>query len=145
MIRPAVCALALGLAACGVRFEETERIEARLSSPPALVAVINTRAVRVIDGDTFSLGGERVRLSNIDAPELGRGARCRAEAQLAQDARRYLRRRFADAGRAEITRSGRDRFRRTLATVRIDGRDVGDDMVSAGLARRWEGQREQWC
>ena len=35
--------------------------------------------VRVIDGDTFALGRERIRILGIDAPETANRARCEAE------------------------------------------------------------------
>lgn len=40
---------------------------------------------------------------------------------------------------------GADRHDRTLATVAIGGRDVGDILISEGLARRWPDGVEWWC
>ncbi|WP_210200312.1 thermonuclease family protein [Devosia sp. I507] len=34
---------------------------------------------------------------------------------------------------------------RTLATIRIAGRDVGDFLIEEGLARRWPDGEEFWC
>ena len=34
---------------------------------------------------------------------------------------------------------------RTLATIRIGGRDVGDILIEEGLARRWPDGHEFWC
>ncbi len=108
--------------------------------------MIEPAMIRVIDGDTFRIaGGERVRILNIDAPELGNRASCAAEALLAQEARRYLTRRIQRARRVDLTRAGHDRFRRTLARVRIDGSDVGEDLVRNQLAQPWRGHRAEWC
>ena len=43
--------------------------------------------------------------------------------------------------------SGRlkDRYSRTLATIKVDGRDVGKIMIAEGLARPWTGKRRPWC
>ena len=34
---------------------------------------------------------------------------------------------------------------RTLATIRISGRDVGDILIEERLARRWPDGYEFWC
>lgn len=34
---------------------------------------------------------------------------------------------------------------RTLATIRIKGRDVGDILIEEQLARRWPDGDEFWC
>lgn len=101
--------------------------------------------VRVIDGDTLEVAGERVRLVNIDAPEIN--GKCTAEIERAQAAKRFLADAVAAAGGAvELERVPRkDRYGRTLAFVRVNGRDVGEQLIAAGLARPWRGKRERWC
>lgn len=94
-----------------------------------------------IDGDTLRCGDERIRLLGIDAPELPghcrRGRNCapgdprRAKEQLAKAIR----------GRAQIERVGFDRYGRTLATVRVNGRDLSCGQLATGNAiyvRRWD-------
>lgn len=39
----------------------------------------------------------------------------------------------------------RNRYGRLLATIRVDGRDVGEVLVAEGLARPWGGRRASWC
>ena len=108
--------------------------------------VIRPNEIRVTDGDTFRIaGGERVRILNIDAPEMGSRARCASEALLAGEARRYLMRRIRHAQRIDLAREGQDRFGRTLARVRIDGQDIGDELVRNRLAQVWRGHRAAWC
>lgn len=101
----------------------------------------------VIDGDTFVLaGGERVRVLNIDTPEMPPKARCAAEAQLAQAAKARLE--DLIGGRAvELRAEGRDRdgYGRLLRRVEVQGQDVGAALVAEGLARPWRGRREPWC
>jgi endonuclease YncB( thermonuclease family) len=103
-------------------------------------------AIRVWDGDSLRLGltsqAEAVRIFNIDAPEID-GA-CAEESELAQRAKTRLSE-ILDASRVEIFRQGADRYGRTLAAVRVDGADVGDQLVREGLARTWAGRREPWC
>ena len=34
---------------------------------------------------------------------------------------------------------------RTLVTIRIGGRDIGDILIAEGLARSWPNGAEWWC
>jgi micrococcal nuclease len=100
----------------------------------------------VIDGDTFVLGGEKIRIADIDAPETG-GAKCASEAELGGRATRRLRE-LLNAGPFELQgyqSRDRDRYGRRLRVVMRDGRSVGDTLIAEGLARRWNGKRRPWC
>ena len=103
-------------------------------------------AVRVIDGDTFELGGMRVRVADIDTPET-RG-RCAYESELAARATGRMRALLA-AGPFELhpAPGGRDedRYGRKLRIVTRNGLSLGDQLVAEGLARTWSGRREPWC
>ena len=96
----------------------------------------------VHDGDTVWLGGEKLRIADIDTPELN--GRCELERRLALRARNRLVE-LLNAGEFEIVRTGRDRYGRTLATLHRSGRSIGDQLVSERLARTWSGRREPWC
>lgn len=104
--------------------------------------------IRPIDGDTFAIGAETIRIENIDTPEMAPRARCLAEARLAKVAQEELVRVIGqDWGRLpEVTRSGRDRYGRTLARVALsDGTDVGEELIKRGVAETWTGRRADWC
>lgn len=102
--------------------------------------------IRVWDGDSIRLGmgqqSEAVRIFNIDAPEME--GHCIHETDLARQAKIRLAE-ILQGRRVEILRQGTDRYGRTLAAVRVEGRDVGDILVDEGLARTWAGRREPWC
>lgn len=106
-------------------------------------------ALTVTDGDTLRIDGRPHRIANIDAPEL-RHAQCDAERRLAMVAKLRLAELLA-SGRMEVTvgdpATGRtfDRYDRILATITVDGRDVGAILIAEGLARPWEGRRRSWC
>lgn len=102
-------------------------------------------SVRIIDGDTFQAGAEVIRIANIDTPEVGHRADCAEEREMADAATDHARLLFTQAGRIDINRTGTDRYGRTLAHVRLDGRDFGTLMIGADLARVWRGRREDWC
>lgn len=90
--------------------------------------------VRVIDGDTLDLGGERVRLFGIDAPETGQP--CDRQGQVwdcGAFARRVLQELVAQAS-VTCAIEDRDRYGRAVATCRADGRDINAAMVKQGAA-----------
>lgn len=103
----------------------------------------------VIDGDTITFRSERIRIANIDAPEIGH-PQCDAERRLGLAARQRLAA-LLGSGQVDIEKgdpkSGRaqDRYGRTLATVYVEGVDVGSILIEEELARPWRGKREPWC
>ncbi|MCA1782545.1 MAG: thermonuclease family protein [Dermatophilaceae bacterium] len=97
------------------------------------------RVVGVVDGDTLrvSVDGvtERLRIIGIDAPEL-RGGEC-----LAQEAASHMQR-LAQSQSVRIaedsTQADRDVYDRILRHVwLLDGRSVGIEMLTAGLATEY--------
>lgn len=99
----------------------------------------------VVDGDTFYLNGEKVRIAGIDAPET-HPARCDYEARLGTEATRKLHE-LLNSGAVTMSRIDRDRdvYGRLLRNVAVDGDDVGDAMISAGVAREYGSGRKPWC
>lgn len=99
----------------------------------------------VVDGDTFYLNGEKVRILGIDAPET-HPARCGYEAQLGQEATQKLHD-LLNSGAVTMTSGDRDRdvYGRLLRNVAVDGEDVGETMINAGVAREYGSGRQPWC
>ena len=99
----------------------------------------------VVDGDTFWIGGEKVRIAGIDAPET-HPSRCEYEARLGNEATERLHA-LLNGGAVTMTSIDRDRdvYGRLLRNVQVDGADVGEAMVSAGVAREYGGGRRPWC
>lgn len=100
----------------------------------------------VVDGDTFRMGGEKIRIADIDTPET-HPARCDREAELGAAATRRLHA-LLNSGAVSLETAGRDadRYGRKLRLVSVDGRGVGETLVAEGLARRYAGgYREGWC
>lgn len=89
----------------------------------------------IIDDDTLDIRGERLRLFALDAPELGQpwwdeDGRDHDAGRLAKDVLKEL-----VAGRRLSVRVLReDQYRRSIAIVRVDGRDIGRTLVSRGWA-----------
>lgn len=93
------------------------------------------QGVRVIDGDTLAIGGESWRLFGIDAPEMKQ--RCRMNdgqeypcGRAARDALAAL------IGDLEVTceQTDTDRYGRRVGICRAGGKDIGEELVSAGMA-----------
>jgi micrococcal nuclease len=98
----------------------------------------------VHDGDSIRCGGERIRIANIDAPELPGSPRCseerRAKAWCDYEAGYRARdalQAFLKRGPVLIERIGPDKYGRTLARVSVNGEDAGAYLVELGLARLW--------
>src|SRR3546814_3894867 len=94
----------------------------------------------VVDGDTFWIDGEKVRVADIAAPET-HPSRCAEEARLGKAATERLRA-LLDAGPATLVTAARDvdRYGRKLRIVARDGRSLGAVLVREGLAREWGGR-----
>lgn len=99
----------------------------------------------VVDGDTFWIGGEKVRIADIDAPET-HPPRCEEEARLGNAATRRLQQ-LLNGGPISLVVGARntDRYGRRLRMVVRNGRSLGDQLISEGLARPWTGRRRPWC
>ena len=99
----------------------------------------------VVDGDTIRLGGEKIRVADIDAPET-HDFRCAEERDLGTRAARRLQQ-LLNGGAVSLQAIDRDedRYGRKLRVVLVDGRSVGDLLVGEGLARPYEGGRRPWC
>lgn len=99
----------------------------------------------IFDGDTLWLHGENIRLEGFDTPEP-MTAICGGEREKELAARASARLlELLSTNRWSIERNGVDRYGRTLATIRIDGRDVGEWLVRERLARWWPDGEEWWC
>jgi endonuclease YncB( thermonuclease family) len=114
-----------------------------------MIGLLFALALAVIDGDTFDLDGERIRIANIDAPELHH-AKCDAERRLAIVARNRLKA-LLTSGAINVSVGDpidgrtRDRRGRTLATISVNGEDIGQILIAEQLARPWEGGQRSWC
>lgn len=124
----------------GARASNDERVRAEL--------------IYVIDGDTFRAHvegvrspdrlGHRIRVAEIDTPELK--GKCELEKQLAiqaKDAATAL----LKAGRViELTDLRPDKYGRIVASVWIDGQNLGMELFKRGLARKYYvWPRQSWC
>ncbi|MBA3677404.1 MAG: thermonuclease family protein [Sphingosinicella sp.] len=102
-------------------------------------------AASITDGDTFRYHGQKIRIADIDTPEVD--GRCEYESTLAAKATDRMET-LLHAGPFEmLPNSGRDEdvYGRKLRIVTRGGQSLGDQLVAEGLARTWSGRREPWC
>lgn len=98
-----------------------------------------------MDGDTFWLRGVKIRIADIDTPELS-PPRCKGERQRGMAAKQRLLE-ILNSGPILLKSTARDedRFGRKLRVVFRGHRSVGDILIADGLARKWDGSRRSWC
>ena len=115
------------------------------NQPPPGVAV-DRSSIRVIDGDTIDIGEQRYRLVGYDTPETG-FAKCAEEQRRGTQATERLKEMISAASVISMSTVGhRDRYERRLGTLTLDGEDVGETLISEGLARKYDGgARQGWC
>jgi len=106
------------------------------------------RVTCIVDGDTIWYRGEKIRIADIDTPEVSRPG-CAREAELGEAATLRLRALLNEGPfTLEPPESGdrdRDRYDRLLRTVTRDGASLGAVLVDEGLAEKWGGMRLEWC
>lgn len=129
---------------------------------PSQARIASVRASGVIDGDTVRVQGQTFRLVGFDTPETGNRSRCLHESALGDRATYRLRELIGSAASVELTplpcacRPGTQgtsqcNHGRSCGTLRANGRDVGDILISEGLARSYLcgatscPRRGQWC
>lgn len=107
------------------------------------------------DGDTIyvnipDLPGEiaemSVRVRGVDTPEIR--AKCKTEKSLASKARDFARQSLKSAKRVEFCEPEWGRYGgRIVASVRIDGRALDQELINQGFARPYDGKtkRQPWC
>ena len=128
-----------------------------LASPAHAQEFYVYKPVKITDGDTIKLDvskesplvkklGLSVRIKGIDTPEKGSKAKCDKENILGQQATvftTYL------IGNKELFLSQiqNDKYGgRIVATVKVGGVDIAQELLKKGLARVYNGEKKKsWC
>lgn len=116
--------------------------------------VVINKIINVYDGDTFRVDIDEfppivgrniaIRILGIDTPEI-KGS-CRKERELAIKARDFTRKYLNAANIVSLTNLRRDKYFRILANVHIDGKNLGDALLTQKLAVVYSGKSKfNWC
>lgn len=107
---------------------------------------IRAADIRVIDGDTIEWQGTNYRLLGFDTPETLQ-ADCESERAMGDAASSMLHSLILGADHIKIqVQSGTDKYGRGIARLLVGGEDVGERLISQGLARPYDGgKRQPWC
>ena len=99
----------------------------------------------VVDGDTLWVEGTKIRLADINTPEISRPD-CAEERALGERATTRLVA-LLNRGPFVLEREGpdEDRYGRKLSVALRDGESLGETLVAEGLAEEWTGPRRNWC
>jgi endonuclease YncB( thermonuclease family) len=107
----------------------------------------SSRVTCVVDGDTIWYEREKIRIADIDTPEVFSPA-CPSERAAGERATRRLQE-LLNAGSFSLETApgaaSRDRYGRALRIVTRGGESLGQLLVREGLAERWGGARRDWC
>jgi endonuclease YncB( thermonuclease family) len=97
----------------------------------------------VADGATIRVHGEQVTIAGIAVPQIA-DAKCPEERTRGIDAAVRLAG-LLNAGQITIGRAYHDDWGREVRKVKVDGDDVGNAMIDAGVAREYDGSKPDWC
>jgi len=115
----------------------------------------NAIYIRNYDGDTITFNlpklhpiiGEKIsiRVNGIDTPEI-RG-KCEKEKYDAKQAKEMVADILKDAEQIVLRNMERGKYFRIAADVIVDGENLGDMLIEAGMAVRYDGgkKNKNWC
>ena len=90
--------------------------------------------LKIIDGDTIILNGEKIRFSGIDTPELKQTClKDGQEVPCGMTAKRLLAEKISNAT-VECISEGKDTYKRTLAECFVNGESLSKFLVRSGFA-----------
>jgi hypothetical protein len=114
---------------------------------PAVQAPVPVRAkVTVLNADVLVIDGKHYSLANGQAPQPAPDAHCWAEALAAKLVTRVVSAMVARAGNVDATPTGaKDTYGREVATVHLDGADLGELLFKDGMVARPAKGRFEWC
>lgn len=100
----------------------------------------------VVDGDTIRFAGIKIRVADIDTPEI-HDYKCEQELKRGLRAKSRLLE-LVNEGPFKIVSTGgddTDQYGRKLRRLMRNGLSLGESLVDEGLARPYAGGRRSWC
>jgi micrococcal nuclease len=125
--------------------------------PSVAYSAYDYKMTRVLDGDTVEfimpglpveLGDKlKLRVLGVDTPEKGGRAACPAEAKAGAAATAFAKKVLSEALVVQFEIKSWDKFGgRVLGDVIYDGKRLSEELLKAGLARPYSGDKKKsWC
>ncbi len=100
----------------------------------------------VVDGDTIRFAGVRIRVADIDTPEIHE-YKCEQELERGLRAKSRLLELLNEGPFTVVFNGGddEDQYGRKLRRLMRDRLSLGEFLIDEGLARRYAGGRRSWC
>lgn len=95
---------------------------------------INPQDIKITDGDTIKINGEKIRFSGIDTPELNQTcAKEGVKNSCGLKAKQILIDKIVD-NKVKCIKEGKDRYKRTLAECFVNNESLSRYLVRSGYA-----------
>ena len=99
-----------------------------------ITSIAQAQTVKVVDGDTIHVDGEKIRFSGIDAPELSQTCILNSlTVECGLKSREILINKIANK-LVECIAEGKDRYKRILAECFVENTSLSDFLVREGYA-----------
>ena len=100
---------------------------------------------RVVDGDTIWIGGTKIRLHGIDAPETKQECiDANGNPWMAGEAATEFLKSLTVGKEVSCSSHGNDRYGRMIGSCEVGDMDINREMVKAGLARAYRQYSERY-
>lgn len=126
-----------------------------LNATSVRAAEVTLPIMGVIDGDTIRttlplpcpLCNASIRVLGIDTPEKGSRAKCAYEDERGKKATEFTKKFLLGKTSMVVKNIKWDKYGgRILGAVYIDGKELGSELIKAGLARPYHGEKKaSWC
>ena len=99
-----------------------------------ITSITQAQTVKVVDGDTIHVDGEKIRFSGIDAPEIKQNCfKDGQETMCGHTARDLIENKIGNQ-QVKCEREGKDQYQRTLAECFVMGESLSQYLVRQGYA-----------
>ena len=95
---------------------------------------VKSYEIKIIDGDTIHLNGEKIRFTRIDTPEIKQTCTKNDEVILCGIEARELLIKKIGKNEVKCTKEGKDQYKRTLAECFVKGLSLSSFLVREGYA-----------
>jgi endonuclease YncB( thermonuclease family) len=100
----------------------------------SIINQVNSQTIKIVDGDTIHLNGEKIRFTGIDTPELKQTClKSNVKDFCGVTAKQILIDKIGN-NKVECIREGKDQYKRTLAECFVNNESLSSYLVRSGYA-----------